>query len=383
MKVLKPTINKEEERVTDVEFNIFKFTNRSRPSDPKRVLIFSSFSEFGCEIVSVMFSLPKFMRDYPGKYTIAMGWYGRAYLYKHLVDEFWEIKEEYQWLRDYARAFHHDSKNLLKVEEKVGSYGMVITAGMMGQPAVVSTCLDCRKVMAYTEPAKYCRFCGGRKIEKAFFADVKGWNAKARRIPKPSEARLKSIEEMVPPMSVGIFARARKTYGRNLQPEFYVGLIKLLESMNYKPIWLGEKQNTLPCPVDHIMDFSRMPESRDLETTLAIISKCMFTIQFWTASTRLASMMGVPYILAESPDQIWGNGQEGYRRNLCDFGPSKLIVSHYLNAYNDNEAFLNVVKQAILEVEKGKYDDVFGQLDTSIAAQCMKKDNQERIGGIK
>jgi hypothetical protein len=41
------------------------------------------------------------------------------------------------------------------------------------------------------------------------------------------------------------------------------------------------------------------------------MTNLQFTIQFWTASTRLASMMGVPWILFESPDQIAGNGQEG------------------------------------------------------------------------
>jgi hypothetical protein len=67
---------------------------------------------------------------------------------------------------------------------------------------------------------------------------------------------------------------------------------------------------------------------------------------------------------------------------LCDFGPSKLIVSHYLNAYNDNVGFLGVVERAIRDVENGDYQDVFGLLDTEVAAQCMRKENQERIGGV-
>jgi hypothetical protein len=43
------------------------------------------------------------------------------------------------------------------------------------------------------------------------------------------------------------------------------------------------------------MDFSRLPEARDLELTLAIISQLQFTVQFWTASTRLAAMVGTPF----------------------------------------------------------------------------------------
>ena len=379
MKVIKPVIQGEE-RIVGVDFNVFKFTNRSKPVDKKRIIILTSFTEFGCEIVSSMYCIPKFLRQNAGKYTIAVGWYGRAYLYRHLVDEFWEIKEEYQWLRDYARAFHHESKNITEIEHKLENFGKVITATTLGQLCVINKCLKCHHVTDYTDVAKVCRRCGSRMMDLGFFTDVKEAKKNSKKIPVPSSEKLLQVESLAPPMSVGIFARARKTYGRNLQSEFYVKLISLLEKLNYKPIWLGEKQNTLPCPVKHIVDFSRMPESRDLETTLAIISKCVFTIQFWTASTRLAGMMSVPYILAESPDQIWGNGQEGYRRNLCDFGPSKLIVSHYLNAFNNNDGFLKVVEQAISEVESGKYDDLFGQLETNIAAKCMKKDNSKRIG---
>jgi hypothetical protein len=134
--------------------------------------------------------------------------------------------------------------------------------------------------------------------------------------------------------------------------------------------------------VEGIVDFSRMEESRDLELTFAIIKQCEFTVQFWTASTRLAGMMGVPYILAESPDQIWGQGQEGYRRNLCDFGPSKLIVSHFVNALDDNKGFLSLVERAIVELEVGNYEDVFGLLETDCVAQILKRDNNARIGSL-
>jgi len=381
MRLIKPK-NKDEERITDIAFNVFKFTNRSRPNDTKRVLVFSSFSEFGCEMVSCLYCIPKFLRQSPGKYTIAIGWYGRAYLYKHLVDEFWEVKEEYQWLRDYARAFHHESKNLKKVEEAVGRFGRLISADTLGQTCVLNQCRKCKQHFTYLDRVVKCPKCGSSHVDLGLFSDVQGWKKQARRLPAPSLEKVLLAESLAPPMTVGIFARGRKTYGRNLQPEFYVKLIELLEQMNYRPIWLGEKQNTLPCPVEHITDFSRMLEARDLETTLAIVKRCVFTVQFWTASTRLAGILGVPYILAESPDQIWGGGQEGYRRNLCDFGPSKLIVSHYLNAFNDNVGFLGVVERAIHDVENGDYQDVFGLLETDVAAQCMRKENMGRIGGV-
>ena len=381
MRLIKPK-SKDEERITDISFNVFKFTNRPRPNDAKRVVVFSSFSEFGCEMVSCLYCIPKYLRQFPGKYTIVIGWYGRAYLYKHLVDEFWEVKEEYQWLRDYARAFHHESKNLKKVEEAAGSFGRLVSADVLGQTCVLNQCRKCKQQFTYLDRVVKCPKCGSSHVDFGLFSDVQGWKKLAKRLPVPSPEKVALAESLAPPMTVGIFARDRKTYGRNLQPEFYVRLIELLERLNYKPIWLGEKQNTLPCPVEHIIDFSRMVEARDLETTLAIVQRCVFTVQFWTASTRLAGVSGVPYILAESPDQIWGGGQEGYRRNLCDFGPSKLIVSHYLNAFNNNVGFLEVVERAIHDVENGDYQDVFGLLDTDVAAQCMRKENQERIGGV-
>jgi hypothetical protein len=123
-----------------------------------------------------------------------------------------------------------------------------------------------------------------------------------------------------------------------------------------------------------------MEESRDLESTLAIISRCKFTVQFWTASSRLAGLMGVPYLLFESPDQIWGGGQEGIRRNLCDFGPRKLSINHYLNVYDDNASGLSVVGECISQMERGDYSDHMGMVDRAVA-ESMRSSNLARIGG--
>jgi len=181
--------------------------------------------------------------------------------------------------------------------------------------------------------------------------------------------------------NVAIFARARKCYGRNLQPDFYERLIFLLRSKGYNPIWMGEKVSTLPCPVSDVVDFSRMEESKDLESTFAIIKQCKFTVQFWTASSRLAGLMGVPYLLFESPDQIWGGGQEGIRRNLCDFGPRKLSINHYLNVYQDNTKGLDVVKKNIEEMESNNWEDHIGLVEDQVVRE-MKQKNKNRIGDI-
>lgn len=391
MKILKPKVRNAgdkreiaaEERIEDVKFNVFKFNNRPKPTDIREILIIGCFSEFGCEIVGSMYCIPQLCQKHPGRYKIVMGWHGREYLYRHLVDEFWEIKEEHQWLREYCRAFHHESKNLTHIEKAVAKQGIVVPSAYLGQIAVGARCKNpkCQAFYGTNTKELCCRYCEHKEIEQSILGDVQKWKSLAKRIPVPSEEKFKEVDKYIKPNMVGVFARGRVCYGRNLSPEFYVKLITLLEDMGYNPIWLGEKQTTQPCPVDHIVDFSRMEMARDMETTLAIISKCEFTVQFWTASTRLAGMMGVPYLLFESPDQIWGQGQEGFRRNLCDFGPRKLSVNHFHNVHNDQDKAIDIVKECILEMQQGNYDDYFGLLENDIVARSMKKDNTGRIGG--
>ncbi len=182
---------------------------------------------------------------------------------------------------------------------------------------------------------------------------------------------------MVGNRPVGIFARNRQCYGRNLPSEFYKELIILLEDMGYTPIWLGEKASTLECPVDHIVDFSRMEESRDLELTLAIVSLCEFTTQFWTASTRLAAMIGVPYLLFESPDQLWGAGQEGKRLSLVTMGKKKIVATHYLNVLNNQRDGIDLVKRAIVEMQENNYNDIIAMVDD---VKIVQKQRSNFIG---
>lgn len=368
----------EEPIVSNVSFNVFKFNNRPKPVDRREIVIICCFSEFGCETVGVLYCLPRLLQMYQGKYIICVGWYGRDYLYKHLVDEFWELKEEFQWLREYARAFHNESKNLKRIEEALRENGNLVPSDRMGYFAVGNVCNKCKHMWSDTTPCEKCIKCGEVDIVPSLFGNVNYWKQKVRRIPIPSEAVLNIADGYVGPNPVGVFARARKCYGRNLQPEFYVKLIGLLRELGYTPIWLGEKQSTLECPVSDVIDFSRRAESRNLDLTLAILHKCKFTIQYWTASTRLASMMGTPYILFESPDQIWGQGQEGFRRKLCDLGPSKLVISHYNRIYEDNDDGISLTRRAIKEVEAANYEDIFGALETDNAAQAMKNRYEEK-----
>ena len=375
-----------EEPICDIQFNVHKFTDRPKPIDKDRILIISCFSEFGCEVVGAMYCIPRLMKENPGCYVIVMGWYGRSYLYKHLVDEFWEIKEEFQFLRDKALAFHHSSNNLTKLEKGAENFGKVISSDKLGRMAVGNTCRRCDHLWGDINAILRCPKCESTDVVKALFGDIRYWKPKMVPIPKPSVEKIAEADKylIIPEGTrpVGVVARNRSTYGRNLQPEFYVKLVNKLENMGYTPIWLGEKQSTLACPVSHIVDFSRMPESRDLELTLAIISKLEFTIQFWTASTRLASLVGTPFLVFESPDQLFGQGQEAYRMALTTNGKKKLILSHFLNVYNDNDAAIALFEKSVREMEQGDWEDVIGMVDEREVVIRLRQQNLHRLAGI-
>lgn len=368
-----------EPRVKDIGFTIHKFTARSKPTDKRNIVIFPIFSEFGCETVAAVYCLPKLLQKYfAGKYTIVMGWAGRDYFYRHLVDEFWEIPEEHMWLREYCRAFHHVSRNLRKVEKDAKKYGHVVDVSNIGNVAVfpvLTTCPNCGgSITGAVE--QVCGSC--RKVfpEPGLFARLPSSKSDAVWLPPPRQEKISRALELLPPRAVGVTARCRKTWGRNLEPIFYERLLVLLEDLGYHPVWLGEKVTSLPCPFERIPDFSGF----DLELTLALVSKMVFTVQFWTASSRLAAMMGTPYILFESPDQIWGVGQEGMRLNLLSRGHYKLVICHYKNVYKDNTAGLRLVRQAVRGIERGDFEDIIGMVENKNGVRHLKAAQDRRIG---
>lgn len=375
-----------ERRLDQIRFTVHKFNNRPKPKKTDRIKIVSCFSEFGCEVFGCLYCIPRLLRRYPGQYVIAMGWYGREYLYRHLVDEFWEIDEEYMWLRDYTRAFHSTSANLKKLEEAATKYGEVVPAVALGKYAVANMCRTCGKFWhEWRKKTEDCPACGSTVLVRSVFTDIATNKPQARRIPRPRQELLDWAKGILKPNTVGVFARGRKTYGRNLPPEFYVELIKTLEAKGYNVIWLGEKQSTQPCPVDHVLDFSRMPESRDLERTLAIICNLAFTVQFWTASTRLAGMMGVPFLLFESPEQIYVSysgvmgAQEGKRLELCSFGPKKVVLAHYKNVLENQPEALSVFGKAVDEMQAGNWEDMLGLVEDEDFSHTLQEEHYEML----
>lgn len=372
-----------EEQLEDIQFNIFKFNNRPKPHDIRRILIVTNFSEFGCESIALMYCLPKILKQFPGAYVIGVGWYGREYLYRHLVDEFWEVKEEHQWLREYSRAFAYESKNLLRLEKQLGKFGQVYPGSAFGNICLGNTCRSCKHFWGCSDYVPHCEKCKSLDVERSLFGDILHYRQEKVSIPHPKKEILEKAKKyLIDQPTVGVFARARTCYGRNLTSEFYSKLLNTLEAMNYKVIWLGEKQSTLPVPEGHpnVVDFSRMPEARDLELLLGIICQLKFTIQFWTASTRFASMMGVPWILFESPDQIVGIGQEGMRIALTtDDDKKKLVLAHYLNVFNNHEGTLELVKQAIQEINSNNWNDIVGLVDEAELVKMMLEKRQKWV----
>lgn len=375
-----------EERLQKVSFNVHKLNHRPRPRKKDRIKIISCFSEFGCETLGVLYCIPRLLRRFPGSYVIAMGWYGREYLYRHLVDEFWELKEEHMWLREYTRAFHHHSKNLKKIEEEATWHGDVVPSNVLGKYAVANYCRTCGMFWhEWRKKTECCPKCESTVVVRSIFTDINGYKPTACRVPQPSEEVITWAKGVVKPNTVGVFARGRKAYGRNLEPDFYVRLIQLLERNGHNVIWLGEKQSTQPCPVDHVMDFSRMPESRDLEKTLAIVTQLDFTVQFWTASTRLAGMTGTPFLLFESPEQIYVSysglcsAQEGKRLELCSFGPKKIVVAHYKNVVEDPDKALALVERAIAEMKDGNYEEIIGMVEDEWFTEIMQREHKEML----
>jgi hypothetical protein len=360
-----------EDLIREIRLHKYKFNNRPKPKNKDRILFITCFSEFGCESIGLMYCIPRIIQQNPGAYIICVGWYGREYLYRHLVDEYWEIDEEFQWLREYTQAFQHSSRNLCKLENSLVDFGKVYKSVQMGRICLGNTCLDCGYFWGDEKEDSKCK-CGSDNIDRALLADIPHHKKLAVQIPRPNNKVQEIAKQYLKPNSVGIFARGRVCYGRNLRPQFYEKLIHNLENQGYNPIWLGEKQSVLPCPLTHITDFSRLPEARNLELTLAIISQLKFTVQFWTASTRLSSMVGTPWLLFESPDQIVGLGQEGKRIALTtDVTKKKLVLSQYHNVMEQEDKALELVDVAISEMNSDNWNDIVGLVDQPEVIKLM------------
>jgi len=363
-------------RLDSISFNVHKLNNRERPTDKQRIIIVPSFWEFGVETLGMSYCLPQIIHRNPNCYIVVAGWHGRSFLYSKIADEYWEIKESYQWLREYSDAFRNESRNISKLELKLQAYGRVVQGSEFSQMCVEYVCVECKNsFVSQNHIDTKCSKCNGTNLIKPLFGDLSSNKKRFISIPEISQEKKNSISKYISGKAVGIFARNRIRYGRNLSISFYQRLINIIKDMGYQPIWMGEKQSVYPCPDKSIVDFTTCSESNDLECTLALLEKCSFTMQYYTASTRLAAMVKTPWILFESADQLVGNGQEGMRIILTtDQDKKKIVVTNFQKLIENESEGISLSSLAVKELMSGNFETIIGMVDNeSLVRMNMSK----------
>ena len=86
-------------------------------------------------------------------------------------------------------------------------------------------------------------------------------------------------------------------------------------------------------------------------------------------------MMGTPWILFESPDQIVGNGQEGKRIILTtDNDKKKLVLSNFFTVVENQDKTLDFLGRAIDEINENNWEDIVGLVeDEATVTQMLQK----------
>lgn len=361
-KILKLFSKKKQKSIDTFVFkkHLFNKTNKNK------TLFILNFSEFGVETLSCSYSIPIITNVYADFKIIVVGWPGRDYLYRHLVDEFWELDEKFYYLKDYSNAFLNSSKDIKNLEKKLSLFGSVITSGFLGNFFVANFCKNCLNY--WTENKKRCDRCDSGEFSRPILETLD--KNSAVKIPPPLDTGLK-----IPHDSVAIFARNRKTYGRNLPKDFYLKLNKSLMSLGYNPIYLGENSTSLN--MTDCIDFSSSPNVKKMEFTLEVLSKVKFSLQLWTASTRLASITNTPYILVESPNQVAYQSQELKRIALTtNFDKKKIIICHYIDFLQNQDQGIELIKAAIVEMQNNNWNHMFGMVKNKEILHSIIKENK-------
>lgn len=368
-----------EKKLKKITFKKIKF----KETNYDQSIIISVFSEFGCETVAIHYLVPEIVNKNPNKKIIVVGWQGRSFLYSHLVHEFWEISPEFMFLKDHAKAFHNDSKNIKWVENELKQYGKLITSMELGNMALGVTCNDCKSYFGADRKCFACTQCQSTNLQHSIFSDPLSGKDNYIQVPIPDLKIIKKARKIVRKNSVALFVRGRKTYGRNLSPEQYQQIVDDLIDAGYNVIWLGEKYTTFDLKKDYKNKFYNLCNHSDfdnIEFVLAVLQLCKFSLQFWTASTRLSAMINLPYILVESPDQVFGRGQEGQRLILTtrDESKKKIIFCNHTNVLENFWDFRGILKCQINNfINKGDFTDVIGLVDNyeSVKATYLQNDH--------
>ena len=355
-----------EKKIKTVSFNKIKF---KKDSKEKEKIFILAFGEFGCESVAIHYLIPEIVKDNPNKKIIVVGWQGRSFLYSHLAHEFWEIGSDYMFLKDYAKAFHNDSKNIKWIEKSFGMYGEIITSMQLGSMALLVKCRKCNHSFGADRKCFQCDSCNSTDIKHSYLSDPISAKEKYVSVPPSNFKFYKKAKKIVQKNTVALFVRGRKAYGRNLKPDHYEQIVDDLIGMGYNVIWLGEKYTTFDLDKNYNGKFINLCKDSDfdnVEFVLSVLQLCKFSLQFWTASTRLSAMVNLPYMLIESPDQIFGRGQEGQRIILTtrEESKKKIIFCNHKKVLDNFWDFRGLLKWQIHNfIQVGDYSDVIGMVD--------------------
>ena len=367
---------KKEKKLEFIKLKRHIFKNNTN----KDFLFIFCLVEFGCELLIPHYLLPKICSTNKNKQIVVVGWQGRDFLYKHLADEFWEVDESCMWLRETTRALHHVSNNIRRLELVLKKYGEILPSHKMGNALLEAKCLECGHRFGSKNIQKFCEKCNKDNIKQSFFAQKEIAKKQYVDLPAVSENARTWAKKYVNKNCVAVFARNRVAYGRNLDINFYKILLDKIKSKGCVPIWMGEKQSILNCPDENVLDFSKLPESKDLQYAIAVLERCDYSIQFWTASTRLSLEANCPYILIESPDQIYGAGQEGIRLDLLNKKntPHIILLCNFDKCIESSFDFLDVVENSIDEVYKKEFGIKIGLVnDVDYVKSLMEKTNND------
>lgn len=343
-------------------------------------MFFLSFGEFGCETILPTFLIPRINNNFPEYRKIVIGWNNREYFYRDLCDEYWELDSKYMQLKNNSYAFENISVEIASLHKRLAPLGVVLDGTKIGKLCVKAKCKKCFFEFEVDRGDVYCAKCYSEKIEKSLFQGAREYRKYANSLSPINSKYIDFASAYIPKNTVALFARNRKTYNRNLTIDHYNKIIDMIIGLGYKVVLLGEFVSSHFIQNNKVINFMNHDLAGNLEAAFAIVDQCVFSLQFFTASSRIGSLLNKPYIIFESADQIYGRGQEGIRLSLLtkNYDKKKIVLSNYLDIAQNTEEAIQVAKQAIHEliIEKNSNDLFFRP---NSYAQSLQESGMKRL----
>lgn len=326
-------------------------------------MFFLSFGEFGCETILPTFLLPRMNNNFQEYRKIVIGWKDREYFYRDICDEYWELDSKYMMLKNNSYAFENTSVEIASLNKRLIPLGVVINGTKIGKLCVKAKCKKCFFEFEVDRGDVYCAKCYSDNIEKSLFQGSREYRKYSNVLPQINKKYIDFAQDYIPENTVALFARNRKTYKRNLTTEHYDKIIDMIISLGYNVVLLGESVSSYSLKNEKIINFMNHELAGNLEAAFAIVNKCVFSLQYFTASSRISSLLNKPFVLFESADQVYGRGQEGIRLSLMtkDYNNKKIVLANYVDVAENTDDAVATTKQAIQEllIDKNSNDMFF------------------------